>query len=107
MSQRAHMAATATSRPHHDPAKSIDQITTPTPPTHPLPPGRFTEPNPRMRRATTLALGAALVGLLLLAPAAVEAKGLRMTLEATGEQLLHAAQEAAGIDTEADDVVRA
>lgn len=57
-----------------------------------------------MRRATTLVLGAALAGLLLLAPAA-EAKGLRMTLEATGEQLLHEAQQAAGVDPD-HDVVR-
>lgn len=54
-----------------------------------------------MRRATTLALGAALAGLLLLAPAA-QGKGLRMTLEATGEQLLHSAQEAAGVDSDHD-----
>lgn len=54
-----------------------------------------------MRRVTTLALGAALAGLLLLAPAA-QGKGLRMTLEATGEQLLHSAQEAAGVDPDHD-----
>lgn len=59
-----------------------------------------------MRRATTLALGAALAGLLLLAPAAQGKEGgLRMTLEATGEQLLHSAQEAAGVDKD-HDVVR-
>lgn len=58
-----------------------------------------------MRRATTLAVGAALLaGLSLLAPATVQAKGLRMTLEATGEQLLHAAQEAAGINGGVDAV---
>ncbi len=56
--------------------------------------------------ATTLAL--ALAGLFLLGPApSVEAKGLRMTLEATGEQLLHAAQEASGLDPHEDDVVSA
>lgn len=60
----------------------------------------------RPATTTTLALVAALAGLSLLAPAAVvDAKGLRMTLAATGEQLLHAVQEAAGIDPEADAVV--
>ena len=63
-----------------------------------------------MRRAATtlaLALALALAGCLLLqAPTAVDAKGLRMTLEATGEQtLLEAAQEAAGLKPHDDDAV--